>query len=232
MLSLFFGTDEIAFTDKPEGDQRERSFTSFSQAAAEAGRSRIFGGIHFEFDNQLGLSSGRSLSRFVFDNYLRPLSEQPDAGALARQSLRPDSSQPAGSEPSEAAEPYAPLVTALRPEQTGEPGGGAYDAGGWTQSLRPGETVVYSQPSAAVIDPFCAYEALSPIASPLMGSSVVYGYRPLRGYETHSTYYPPYVERNSFRFPYVPGGMPVTTWYGGWPTVGAQPVYRLDPFAW
>ncbi|MEX0711696.1 MAG: vanadium-dependent haloperoxidase [Pirellulales bacterium] len=226
MLSLFFGTDEIAFTDKPDGGQRERSFTSFSQAAAEAGRSRIFGGIHFEFDNQLGLSSGRSLSRFVFDNYLRLLSEQPGAGALARQTLRPDTSQPAGSEPSEAAEPYAPLVTALRPEQTGEQDRGAYDSDGWTQSLRPGETVVYSQPSAALAGPFCAYDALLPMASPSMGSpsmgsTAVYGYRP-RGYETYSTYYPPY----------VPGGMPATTWYGGWPTVGAQPVYRLDPFAW
>ena len=35
-----------------------RSFASFDAAANEAGRSRIYGGIHFEFDNQAGQTLG------------------------------------------------------------------------------------------------------------------------------------------------------------------------------
>ncbi|NOT96865.1 MAG: phosphatase PAP2 family protein, partial [Nitrospira sp.] len=47
----------------------QRSFTSFEQAAQEAGRSRIYGGIHFEFSNQDGLTSGKSLAQYVLDRF-------------------------------------------------------------------------------------------------------------------------------------------------------------------
>ena len=50
-----------------------RSFSSFSQAADEAGESRVVGGIHFEFDNHAGLQSGRTLGRFIANNFLRPV---------------------------------------------------------------------------------------------------------------------------------------------------------------
>jgi membrane-associated phospholipid phosphatase len=49
-----------------------RSFASFDLAAAEAGQSRIYGGIHFQFDNQAGLASGHALGRFVSRHFLRP----------------------------------------------------------------------------------------------------------------------------------------------------------------
>ena len=49
-----------------------RSFASFDEAAAEAGQSRIYGGIHFQFDNQAGLASGHALGRFVSRHFLRP----------------------------------------------------------------------------------------------------------------------------------------------------------------
>lgn len=42
-----------------------RSFTSFAQAAWEAGRSRIYGGIHFQFDSIAGLATGRALGNYV-----------------------------------------------------------------------------------------------------------------------------------------------------------------------
>jgi hypothetical protein len=42
-----------------------RSFSSFTEAAAEAGRSRIYGGIHFEFANQNGLESGRQIAEWA-----------------------------------------------------------------------------------------------------------------------------------------------------------------------
>ena len=49
-----------------------RSFSSFDQAATEAGMSRIYGGIHFDFDNTAGLAVGKSVGFYVVENWLRP----------------------------------------------------------------------------------------------------------------------------------------------------------------
>jgi hypothetical protein len=54
-------------------DDVTRYFDSFSDAASEAGRSRIYGGIHFEFDNALGLTAGDALGHYVFNNFLTPV---------------------------------------------------------------------------------------------------------------------------------------------------------------
>jgi PAP2 superfamily protein len=71
ILDLFFGTDAIAFSTTSDGlPGVQRSFTSLSSAANEAGQSRIYGGIHWQFDNTVGLSTGRSLADFVFYNFL------------------------------------------------------------------------------------------------------------------------------------------------------------------
>jgi membrane-associated phospholipid phosphatase len=42
-----------------------RKFSSFWAAASEAGASRVYGGIHYQFDNQAGLSLGREIGRYV-----------------------------------------------------------------------------------------------------------------------------------------------------------------------
>jgi hypothetical protein len=47
-----------------------RSFDSFSAAAAEAGQSRIYGGIHYQFDNQDGLALGRKVGSYVVSHVL------------------------------------------------------------------------------------------------------------------------------------------------------------------
>ncbi len=81
LLELFLGTDAIAFSGASPDPQRwpdvlpgvVRSWSSLSQAAEEAGQSRIYGGIHWQYDNQLGLSSGRAIAQFVFENFLRPV---------------------------------------------------------------------------------------------------------------------------------------------------------------
>jgi hypothetical protein len=70
---LLFGRDDVPFTDVSEAGRGSRTFTRFSQAAEEAGRSRIYGGIHFEFDNHTGLASGRAVAREIFERHLRPL---------------------------------------------------------------------------------------------------------------------------------------------------------------
>src|SRR5262249_7147764 len=51
ILTFAFG-DNFAFsTTSPGLPNVTRSFTSFQQAAEEAGRSRIYGGIHYQFSN-------------------------------------------------------------------------------------------------------------------------------------------------------------------------------------
>ena len=75
ILELFFGSDPIPFTTTSDGlPGIQRSFNNFWQAAEEAGQSRIYGGIHFQFDNQAGLASGRALAGYVFTNFLLPVS--------------------------------------------------------------------------------------------------------------------------------------------------------------
>lgn len=73
VLAAFFGTDDITFTlpseDPAAGD---RTFTSFSEAALDSALSRLYGGIHWSFDNFDGLSSGTALGEFVADNFLLP----------------------------------------------------------------------------------------------------------------------------------------------------------------
>jgi len=82
ILEHFYGTDEIAFSAPSPDPQRwpdvlpgvVRSWSSLSQAADEAGQSRIYGGIHWQYDNQAGLSSGRALADYVVETFLQPVS--------------------------------------------------------------------------------------------------------------------------------------------------------------
>lgn len=66
-LAGFFCADHIRFThttDSAPGGEA-RTYPSFSAAAAEAGRSRVFGGQHFEFSNQTGLAIGGNVAAKV-----------------------------------------------------------------------------------------------------------------------------------------------------------------------
>ena len=51
-------------SQRPLADEyiTKRQFTSFWQAAEEAGMSRIYGGIHFSFDNSVGLELGNQVA--------------------------------------------------------------------------------------------------------------------------------------------------------------------------
>jgi hypothetical protein len=72
VLQGFFCADRIPFslvTDSSTGGAA-RSYPSFSAAAAEAGRSRVVGGLHFEFSNQAGLAAGRAIGSEVLDRAL------------------------------------------------------------------------------------------------------------------------------------------------------------------
>ncbi len=76
LLADFFGTDNIAFTASTEDfDVPDRTFTSISQASEEAANSRLYGGIHWSFDNEAGLADGKTLGNYVFATQLREIPE-------------------------------------------------------------------------------------------------------------------------------------------------------------
>lgn len=72
-LAQSFGTDKIRFTTTSDGlPGVTRSFTSLWDAAEEAGMSRIYGGIHWKFDNTDGLQVGKTLGEYVTRHTLQP----------------------------------------------------------------------------------------------------------------------------------------------------------------
>jgi hypothetical protein len=73
-LAYFFGTDAVPFRIGSDGvPGARRSYDGFWAAAEEAGRSRIYGGIHYEFDNRGGLNSGKALAERRCRTLLRPV---------------------------------------------------------------------------------------------------------------------------------------------------------------
>jgi hypothetical protein len=72
----FFGTDNITFeldTDDPSVEGVKRTFNSFSSAALENGRSRVYLGVHYQWDADAAYISGTELADYVFDNFLKPI---------------------------------------------------------------------------------------------------------------------------------------------------------------
>ena len=66
VLDSFFGTN-VSFSDTTAGFTH--SFANFDQAAIEAGRSRIYGGIHFEFSDADAEAAGRLLGNYVVGTF-------------------------------------------------------------------------------------------------------------------------------------------------------------------
>ena len=73
ILGLFFGRDDIHFQHTWEGQNgATRSYTGFMAMANEQERARVYGGIHFTFDNAAGQSVGRNVANYIFANVMRP----------------------------------------------------------------------------------------------------------------------------------------------------------------
>jgi hypothetical protein len=71
VLTIFLGTDSISFTatsDSLPGICRK--YDSLSACADEVGMSRIYGGIHFQFDNREGKLCGKKIAEYVCANFL------------------------------------------------------------------------------------------------------------------------------------------------------------------
>lgn len=70
VLTELFGIQR--FTDSTHADHgltsfKARTFDSFEEAAAEAAVSRLYGGIHYTFDNRDGLAAGRCIGQAIRD---------------------------------------------------------------------------------------------------------------------------------------------------------------------
>ena len=73
VLAMFFGRDDIRYSHTWEGaGGATRSYQGFSAMANEQERARVWGGIHFTFDNVAGQSIGRNVGTYVFQNLMRP----------------------------------------------------------------------------------------------------------------------------------------------------------------
>jgi hypothetical protein len=86
ILRRFYGTDDVAFTlvsDELNGvtiandgsvrPYAPRTFSSFSQAEEENGQSRIYLGIHWQFDKTAGIAQGQHVANYVFNHAFRPI---------------------------------------------------------------------------------------------------------------------------------------------------------------
>ncbi len=68
VLADFFGDETKATATSEAFPGMTRTFKSFSTLAAECGRSRIYGGIHYECDNREGLELGKQIGRYCSRN--------------------------------------------------------------------------------------------------------------------------------------------------------------------
>lgn len=85
-LRNFYETDNIHFSfvsDEFNGSTkdnqgnirpiRQRSFSTLSQAEEENAQSRMYLGIHWEFDKTTGIKQGRNVADYIFEHIFKPL---------------------------------------------------------------------------------------------------------------------------------------------------------------
>jgi hypothetical protein len=76
-LVLALGTDDVPLTAtwRQSGGLPDvvRHYAGFTAVAAEQARSRIYGGIHFQFDSDAGEQIGMRVAEYVAAHYMRPV---------------------------------------------------------------------------------------------------------------------------------------------------------------
>lgn len=99
LLTLYFGGnvtftttgDDALFLDAngnivdssvPGAMRESRTYTSFWDAAREAGQSRIYGGLHYQFSNQSGQIAGKNVGAWVYSNALGVIPEPSSVAML------------------------------------------------------------------------------------------------------------------------------------------------------
>lgn len=82
VLAEYFGTDDISFDLTSDTSLATRSFDSFTQAALENGRSRVYLGVHYQWDADEAYIAGTDLGHYLFNNYLQPLQSVPEPSSI------------------------------------------------------------------------------------------------------------------------------------------------------
>jgi hypothetical protein len=78
LLTTVFGTDEVQFEARSDAlPGLVRSYESFDACAAEIGMSRIYGGIHYSFDNVAGKRLGAAVAAYTSAHWMLPLDSLP-----------------------------------------------------------------------------------------------------------------------------------------------------------
>ncbi len=77
MLEHFYGTDDVAFVLVSDefGPSVEREFACFSDARIENGLSRVYLGIHWDFDDTVGQQVGMDVADYISGNRFQPVPE-------------------------------------------------------------------------------------------------------------------------------------------------------------
>ena len=73
VLAEYFGDDTRVTATSDSFPGMTRTYASFSALARECGRSRIYGGIHYECDNREGLEMGKAIGKACSRTVLQPL---------------------------------------------------------------------------------------------------------------------------------------------------------------
>lgn len=86
-LALFFENDEMTFTVTSNSpnlapDKRARTFSRFSDAAAEVVEARILLGIHFRFADTAAREQGTRIAKWTFTHVLKPIDDDDDGGQI------------------------------------------------------------------------------------------------------------------------------------------------------
>ncbi len=76
-LAFNFVSDEYNGKNRQPGEDEprpraERSYKSLAEAEQENGRSRVYLGIHFQFDSDVGIEQGNKVGKLVMDTILKP----------------------------------------------------------------------------------------------------------------------------------------------------------------
>jgi hypothetical protein len=80
VLADFFGDETKVMATSEAFPGMTRTFKSFGALADECGRSRIYGGIHYECDNREGLAMGKAVGRACSRAVCRPREGSRDGG--------------------------------------------------------------------------------------------------------------------------------------------------------
>jgi hypothetical protein len=90
VLRRFFRDDDVPFTTTSGApfSGLTRSFSSFSQAAAENGESRIYCGIHFRSAVEDGIKLGNKVGGYTFTHALQPLDDEDNDDGDFKRGLR------------------------------------------------------------------------------------------------------------------------------------------------